>query len=346
MPAGVALIAAVVATGMFSAGASDPTLPRTSPAALLAAVKQTSVTSFSGTLVSHVDLGLPDLPSFGGGPGDEDASLSTLVAGSHTIQVWYGGADKQRIAVLGATEETDVFRNGHDLWQWTSSDHAATHINVSSGTDEVPAPEATATTLTPDALARKAIAALNPTTRVTVDKQHSVAERSAYVLVLSPRSTATKVGSVRIEVDGKTKVPLGVQVYPRNSAQPAIDVAFTSIHFGAQADRNFEFTPPPGAKVTNPRPSGDVRRSSSSGLRPAPKRIGSGWTSVIALRPGKAAAARFGKGVLQHATTAVSGAWGKGRLLDTALFAVLFTDDGRIYAGPVDPATLYAAAAK
>lgn len=348
MPAGIAGLVALVATGIFRAGAADETLPRTSPAALLAAVKETSVTGFSGTLVSHVDLGLPDLPSFGAGAGgDEDASLATLLSGSHTLQVWYGGVDKQRIAVLGATEETDVFRNGRDLWQWTSSDHTAIHSTMPAHRQRTVEPEATAATLTPAGLARRAIAAMNPTTKVTVESQHTVADRSAYEVVLTPRSGATKVGAVHIEVDGKTKVPLGVQIYPRNSSTAAIDIAFTSINFGEQAERNFDFTPPPNAKVTQRRvPRAEQHPGSRILAAPEPKRTGSGWTSVVALRPGKAATDGFGKGPMRQATTAVSGAWGKGRLLDTALVAVLATDDGRLYVGTVEPATLYAAAAK
>jgi hypothetical protein len=48
---------------------------------------------------------------------------------------------------------------------------------------------------------------------------------------------------------------------------------------------------------------------------------------------------------LSEATTAVSGAWGSGRLLHTNLFNVLVLPDGRALAGFVTPATLEAAVA-
>ena len=38
-------------------------------------------------------------------------------------------------------------------------------------------------------------------------------------------------------------------------------------------------------------------------------------------------------------------AWGSGRLLDSKLVSILITDDGRVFAGAVDPSALYAAAA-
>jgi hypothetical protein len=40
----------------------------------------------------------------------------------------------------------------------------------------------------------------------------------------------------------------------------------------------------------------------------------------------------------------VSGTWGSGRLLQSALFSVLLTDDGRVIAGAVAPELLYQAA--
>jgi hypothetical protein len=49
--------------------------------------------------------------------------------------------------------------------------------------------------------------------------------------------------------------------------------------------------------------------------------------------------------VLLHATVPVHGAWGSGRLLTTRLLSVLITSDGRILAGAVTPAVLYADAA-
>jgi outer membrane lipoprotein-sorting protein len=342
LPAGVAGLAALAAAGVFSAGASSEQLPPTSPAALLAAVKQTNGDSFSGTVVSHLALGLPELPAI----GDGDATLGSLLSGSHTLQVWYGGVDKQRVAVLGTTDETDVFRNGRDVWQWNSASHTAEHAKVPRGVAAAAAPAAAATTLTPAGLARRAIAAMNGSTKVSVDNQRSVADRSAYLLVLEPRTTATKVAAVHIEVDGNTKVPLGVQVYSRQSAAPAIDVAFTSINFGPQSDRDFQFTPPPSAHVVEHKQLQLPTEEPSGTARPAPRSTGSGWTAVVGLHPGKQAVAKYSKGLLAKATTEVSGSWGNGRLLDTPLVSVLITDDGRVYAGAVDADTLYAAAAK
>jgi outer membrane lipoprotein-sorting protein len=340
-PVGVVGVAALAATGAFSASASSDELPATTPAALIAAVQTSGVEGFSGTVVSHLSLGLPDLPAIG--DADEPTSFASLLTGSHTMQVWYGGLGKQRVALLGATDETDLFRNGTDVWQWSSADQVAVHSKLPAGAPTAtPVPSSTSS-VTPADLARGALHALDPTTQVAIDGNHTVADRSAYELVLTPRTTATKVGSVHISVDGETKIPLGVQVYARDASVPAVDVAFTSIRFGTQAERNFIFSPPPNATVHEAGSGSRAPAPETAAGHSKPRTTGSGWTTVVALDPGRTAVAKL-LGPASKALTPVSGAWGKGRLLESALVSVLVTTDGRLFAGAVDPDTLYAAA--
>ena len=47
---------------------------------------------------------------------------------------------------------------------------------------------------------------------------------------------------------------------------------------------------------------------------------------------------------LLKSATAVSGSWGRGRLLRTSLISVLITSNGRMFVGAVRPSVLYAAA--
>jgi outer membrane lipoprotein-sorting protein len=344
-PVGVAGIVALAATGVFTARATTDSLPKTTPAALIAAVQHSDVSGFSGTVVSHLSLGLPELPSVGN--AGDGTSFTSLLSGSHTLQVWYGGEDRQRIALLGSTEESDVFRDGRQLWQWSSADAVAVHTVLPADPREAAEPTTdptSVTTLTPLQVARQALGAMDPTTGVRIAGHHSVADRAAYDLVLTPRTAGTKVGSVRIAVDGSTKVPLGVQVYARNATTPSLDVAFTSIVFGSQAERNFQFSPPPGATVhqtglERPASSGD------SAARPAVV-SGSGWTRVVELRPGAKAIGGLNRNAALKSLTPVSGSWGTGRLLDSDLLSALITDDGRVFAGAVEPADLFAAAGR
>ena len=79
-------------------------------------------TPLSGTVVETARLGLPALPEVGG----TSISPTALLAGSHTARVWYDGADKARIALVGNLAETDLVRNGRDVWLWTSgAEHRA-----------------------------------------------------------------------------------------------------------------------------------------------------------------------------------------------------------------------------
>lgn len=345
-PLGVVCIAALAATGVFQASASsDSSLPHTTPAALVQAVQQApSVSGFAGTVVTELSLGLPQLPAIGN-VGD-GTSFTSLLSGSHTLQVWYGGTDKQRIALLASMDETDLFRYGRDVWQWSSADHTAVHLRLPGHSTPRRAPlpvSGSAASLTPSALASQALAAIDPSTEVTMGGTHTVADRAAYDLILTPRSSDTKIGSVHISVDGDTKLPLAVQIYPRNSTAPAVDVSYTSIRFGRQASRNFVFTPPSSATVhTVTWSPGVLHATSGTGLFTS----GADWSTVVGLRPPSSVLKELQDSRLLGALTSVSGTWGSGRLLDSALLSVLITQDGRVYLGAVDPADLYAVAGR
>jgi hypothetical protein len=135
-------------------------------------------------------------------------------------------------------------------------------------------------------------------------------------------------------------VPLAVQIYPKGSSSAAIDVAFTSIRFGMPAERNFDFVPPPSAAVTD---LSNRLRTPSGAIAVA---SGSGWTTVYRLHAvgrhksqAPVAAEEF------HAMSAVSGHWGRGRIVQSPMLSMLVTKNGRVYAGTVRPAKLYAVAA-
>jgi outer membrane lipoprotein-sorting protein len=347
-PVGVVGIAAIAATGMFREPAKPTTLPDTSPASLIAAVQTSQPTGFSGTVVSTLALGLPELPAIGN--AGQGSSLSALLTGSHTMQVWSGGPTKERVALLGATEETDVFRNGRSVWQWSSAEHRAVHLTLPATAAHQSAPASSGNSISPPVLAKRALAALDPTTTVRVEHGGTVADRSTYELILTPRSAQTRVGSVHIDVDGATKLPLAVRVFARGSSTAAVDVAFTSIRFVDPPARNFTFTPPPGAKIETIRPQHRALTTPAGkgGTKVARKitGYGSGWTRVFATTLSKSAAASVQRSPVRDSLTPVTGSWGKGRLLQSDLLSVLLTDDGRVFAGSVDPDALYAAASK
>ena len=360
-------VAGVLAAGASTVGvitaAARSGLPHRSAAQLLVDVQKARLDGLSGTVVQNADLGLPSLPGVGGGSGSSD--LTSLVSGSHTLRLWYAGPDRARLALLGSLGESDVVRNGTDLWTWSSSTHSATHHTLPKDTPDTPKSLASASPVTPQQAADLALKAISPSTKVSTDGTAVVAGRSAYELVLTPRDTGTLVGSVRIAIDGSTHVPLRVQVFPQGSGKPAFQVGFTSFDPTRPDPSVFAFNPPPGTKVTEsgsavlPKshrlPSGKDLHGTGLQGKGAPTVVGTGWTSVvIATVPSGAMSGPSGAGgasgtpdpaQLLKALPKVSGSWGSGHVLQGTLFSAVLTDDGRVAVGAVAPAVLYRALA-
>jgi len=238
----------------------------------------------------------------------------------------------------------------------------------------MPAAAQTPMALTPQQAASRALAAVGPTTTVSVQSNVVVAGEAAYQLVLAPKSPSSLVGQVRIAIDAAHNVPLRVQVFAKHAASPAFQVGFQSISFVRPAAANFDFTPPPGAKVTTEAVGREGWPTASGHTHP--QVIGTGWLSVAVLpssglaglgggagsasraassaaqsasgttpsgaSPGEETAAI---GALLHSATPVHGAWGSGRLLRTSLMSLLITSNGQVLVGAVTPSVLYADAA-
>jgi hypothetical protein len=157
-------------------------------------------------------------------------------------------------------------------------------------------------------------------------------------------------------------------------------VGYTSISFVRPAASNFDFSPPPGAKVKTATlgPDGWSGQAPLDRKAPAaqPRIMGQDWLTVAVLPAsalsqmsggsgsaagvaGSAARSAAGSsgsssggiqgsalfGVLMRSGTDVHGAWGSGRLLHTSLLSILITNNGRILVGAVTPSVLYADAA-
>ena len=321
------------------------------------------VRGLSGVVSSTADLGLPQLPGLSSGSGaSSEAGLTSVVSGTHTWRVWVGGATQQRVALTGGMGESDVVRNGRDVWLWSSQDQSATHTLLPADTTHAaPVTLPTDVPRTPAEAATRALAAISPTTSVTTSGLATVAGRSTYELVLTPSDATTRVGQVRLALDSQTKVPLRTQVFATGATTPAIDVAYTSVDFTVPPASTFTFTPPPGSKVTEqatPKaPSAASKAASKVAVtaaerQAAPKVVGSGWSAVVVARMPQGAATKASGGSTTGSVQSmlavlprVSGAWGSGRLLDGSLFSAVLTDDGRVAVGAVPPAQLYAALA-
>src|SRR5206468_431899 len=122
--------------------------------------------ALSGTVVESVHLGLPDLSSISGASSNaSDLTLQNLVSGSHTLRIFYGGPQQQRVALLGQLSESDIIHNGKDLWTYSSTTRAVTHSvlanpDVDPNTAAGPSP---VSGMTPTASAQNFLAAIDPT---------------------------------------------------------------------------------------------------------------------------------------------------------------------------------------
>jgi outer membrane lipoprotein-sorting protein len=361
-----AITAIVVIAPQAASGAQHPNLPARTAGQLLASLEQAHTPQFSGTTVETARLGLPnisenDLPA-GVSPGAQSqlTQLITLLTGSHTAQVAYGGPERQRIAIfLSDLSETDVVHNGSNLWTYSSNGNSVSHSTLKQDTERSSAPDATAT-VDPTRAAEQVLAKINPSTAVTVDRTAKVAGRPAYQLDLAPRDSRTLISSVRIALDSKTSMPLRVQVWSRtNTSSPAFEVGFTSLSMKPPSASTFAFTTPPSATTE----SSPLPGAPPAGTQPAVHHadtttvVGKDWTSVFVdqlsdaapqvapqqVVPGSSppkAAVRIrsgGAGSLSQALDEFATPVDGGHLITTSLLSIFITHDNRLLIGAVSP---------
>lgn len=272
---------AVIALGALSgrAALSSPSLPPVAADDLAASVARAleAGPTVSGEVAATADLGLPALPDeLGDGAGDALGALS----GDRRLRVWRS-PDGLRVAELRRTAERALVVGPTDAWTWDSETQEATHVGPYDA-GERPRRDAR----DPLEMARRALAALDDSTTVSVAANARVAGRDAYTLVLEPRTDATLVGRVEISVDAERRLPLRAAVYARGADTPAIEGAYTAVSFDPINPATFTFTPPPGATVVeHEHRAHDHRPDAGSGdasFEP-PRTFGSGWATVVAM---------------------------------------------------------------
>jgi outer membrane lipoprotein-sorting protein len=374
--AAVVVTGAVIAGLQIPAAQAAPDLPAKTPAQLLASLStDAKVPPLTGTVVETASLGLPQLPQM-----SSASSTLSLLAGSHTVKVYYQDSSHFRLAIPQLSSETDVIADGTKLWLWQSTSDSVTEFVPPAGTAKQGEQKiaAQAPVLTPQQAANQVLAKVGKTTLVSVQDNVMVANDPAYQLVLAPKDHRSLIGKVVIAVDAKYGVPLRVQVYAKGASSPAFQVGYTALQFVAPDPANFAFTPPHGAKVDVVKPGpGELGgkgaaagATSTSGLGT----YGTSWLTVAAfpqsdltkaLNPGATSSAQGatsgkqpdiysanGNGVgvssqellnaLLGTAKPVSGSWGSGTLVTTSLVSMLMTG-GEVYIGAVTPDVLYAA---
>ncbi|WP_182113380.1 MULTISPECIES: hypothetical protein [unclassified Actinotalea] len=257
-------VPAVVAAGAALAFAAPPLLasageeglPEVTAEELLAAVASAEPQALSGTVVYTARLGLPEIPFAEAGGADPIA----LLGGSSTLRVWTDGDDRSRVALLGATSEYSVVRDGPEAWTYSSEDDEVVHYGLSEAdaaryealaqqVEAGPSPEVAGDLPTPQEAAAQVLAYAEESSTVSVDGTTTIAGRGAYQLVVTPRTQDTLVARVVVGVDAETSTPLRVQAWStQDDAAPALEVGFTDLDLGAPDDAVLAFSPPAGAQ--------------------------------------------------------------------------------------------------
>lgn len=355
---GLVAATTVVPNLLGSANASPPPLPPLTPAELLVKVRTAQVTALSGTIMLTSNLGLPSLDSLGAlGGGGSATSITSLLAGEHSAQIWIDGPEHVRVAAQAPLAETNWIRNGSDIWSYDSSTLTTTHVAL-SGHTSADATDAAGTGDsildpvhdTPLEFAQSLLDKVTPSTGVTMTDNRMVAGRAVYQLVLTPNDATSTIQDVTFAVDAATGLPLDVQVTAKSSGSTAIEVGFTSIDFAAPSASTFEFTPPPDSKVVEAKNPTDLLSAGADhhdhesgpngpdlhGLGKLTT-LGSNWTTVAVIA-GSSVASQLRSFLSSAPQVTVGGA--SAHLVTTALFNVLVFDDGRIAVGAVEPDAL------
>jgi hypothetical protein len=253
----------------------DPITPQRLIANAFAAIADR--TPVSGTVTTHLDLGLPQLPaSFGPSTG----ALSILLP-DQTFKVWRS-PDGTRVAQILPFAERDLIATRTDVWAWDSDAFTAWHALVSPSA----APPAPPSAGDLETIVGRVLAGAAPYATLSLAEPERVAGRDAYVLALEPTDPDTLVGSVRVAIDAETSLPVRLQVIPKGSVDASIEAGFTSVDFGPIDPTNFAFTPPEGAtlKQLGSDTGGSRDCGAGCGEMPDVRTFGDAFGLIVAVR--------------------------------------------------------------
>jgi len=373
-------VPAVIAVGAIAvplqANAID--LPDLSPQQVMVLMQGADVTEFSGTIVKSSNLGLPTLEFSSMMSEDSIAQMEEkmpaemadfvpaviesntltqaieLISGSHTIRVYVSGQDKLRAQILDPMSQRDLIVNGNEFWVYDAKMATALTGTIDIEADPAKQAEAEQKVLdyadsialdlsSPEAIADYLVSMVDETSQIEVGKDHSVAGRSAYQLIISPDSPNSLVASAAVSVDSETGMPLKVEIFSTTQVEAAMTVGFENISFGSVDQGLFSFTPPAGTSVEtfdadelmatldgSEKPEGYV---SDYEVPAEPEVLGSDWDSVVHLAalPADIPQDLMATELFADMLTQVPG----GKVFSTPLVNVLLTDSGEVYMGAV-----------
>src|SRR4051794_8743387 len=180
--------------GALAAGSAPSlALPTVSAEELVASTIRAAESGrpISGSVTTHVDIGLPEIPtSMGGGPSGIQSVL-----GDQRFKVW-SSPDGLRVSQLLPFAERVFVGSPTDVWTWSSDQDLAVHTSVDASTRRAVSRNLTSALGDPAQLADELLRATSGVADVSVSAPQDVAGRATYALRLTPTSSATKIGRV------------------------------------------------------------------------------------------------------------------------------------------------------
>jgi outer membrane lipoprotein-sorting protein len=267
------LAAAAVTVGIATSMAQGTsTLQSISVAQLLAKVgaasKSTSAVSGDITWTNGLIPG-SDLTGLLSGQSSAPSSLSGLALGG-SGRLWLQQGSGLRLESQGSGSDFVVVAGKNGLWSYSSATGTATqYVPPAGASAKTPhsSPSAQSSSADPLAAIAAGLQRFASTGTVTMGPQTTVAGQPSYLLVMTPASAHTTIGSVQVAIDAKSFVPLRVQVFAKGDTTATLSAGFTRVSYGRLGSSLFAFTPPAGATVHSqafPSPQGLLAGASAT----------------------------------------------------------------------------------
>jgi outer membrane lipoprotein-sorting protein len=337
---GITVGIAGLALSTLPAGADDdPVLPAIGAEELVTSALAARAPAFAGVAEMQNELGLPAVP------GTETLDFEK-------VRVFHDGEESARVQVERQASELTFVKNADEAWAYDSQERTAKSLTWDEADADAARGHAEAELADPSQAAAEIIERLRPTSDITVDGTARVAGRAAYELVLTPKpSEKTLLREITVAIDEETRIPLRFDVFANGTSDPVLSLGFVDFEAGAQDADLFEFTPPEGAEVETTeaddavRALEDAEREGAAGQHVAT--VGDGWDTVVvgeapaeslAMGSDENAGQDSGEdldGLLRQIGTPVTGEFGSGTYVRTAVGGAVITEDGRIAAGAV-----------
>ena len=254
----LAAVVLVIAVAVAGAGDSDPLPAVTAPELLAKMTQAKDVTAVSGDVAWHNGL----FGDLGAASGMAHLPAQSPLTSSGSGRIWVSDAGaKVESQGSGGDQVVVVNKAERTAWVYDYAENTVKKVVVTgSAPAETPSPAPSATMLTPQMISLY-LQQLSRFATVDVAGQTKVAGQDAYQLRMTPTATDTALGYVQAAIDGRTMLPLQLEVYAKGGTTPVLKFGFTSVGYGAIDPAAFVFTPPAGAKVTAKTIDGDQARA-------------------------------------------------------------------------------------